>query len=160
SKGIFLAAHDLLESAHAVYDNILPAPAATYSLFHNARLGIHTERWFAQRWPVDRPADDLRCLWSTTLIVSMGKAFGAGFTTPELLPLRECRPVLDWIVKTRREGRRCCLDVTGSNAVRIARMALGRGISLEGTTFILHGEPFTEGKREILERAGARCTTR
>lgn len=160
SKGIFLAAHDLLSSSHAVYDNLLPAPAATYSLFHNARLGIATERWFAQRWPVDRPADDVRCLWSTALIVSMGKCFGPGFPRPELLPLREFRPVLDWISKTRREGRRCCLDVTGSNAVRIARMALQSGTSLDGTTCILHGEPFTDAKREIIERAGARCTTR
>ncbi len=160
SKGIFLAAHDLLGSAHAVYDNILPAPAATYSLFHNARLGIATERWFAQRWPVDRPARDVRCLWSTALIVSMGKVFGAGFPRPELLPLREFQPVLEWISARWRQGRRCCLDVTGSNAVRIARLALERGISLEGTTCILHGEPFTDAKREIIERAGARCTTR
>src|SRR5512145_49440 len=77
SKGTFLAAHDLLSNAHAVYDNILPAPAATYSLFHNARLGIATERWFAQRWPVDRPAT-VQCLWSTALIVLMGKCFGPG----------------------------------------------------------------------------------
>jgi hypothetical protein len=159
SKGIFLAAHDLLSNAHAVYDNILPAPAATYSLFHNARLGIATERWFAQRWPVDRPAN-VQCLWSTALIVLMGKCFGPGFPRPELVAIREFRPVLDWISTRRREGKRCCLDVTASNAVRIARMALENGISLEGTTCILHGEPFTDAKREIIERAGARCTTR
>ena len=160
SKGIFLSAHDLLSASHAVYDNILPAPAATYSLFHNARLGVATERWFAQRWPVDRPAEDVRSLWSTALIVAMGKCFGPGFPRPELLTLREFRPVLDWISTRRREGKRCCLDVTASNAVRIARMALESGISLEGTTCLLHGEPFTEAKREIIEQAGARCTTR
>jgi hypothetical protein len=160
SKGVFLAAHDLLSSSHAVYDNILPAPAATYSLFHNARLGITTERWFAQRWPPDRPADDVRCLWSTALIVLMGRCFGPGFPRPELLEFREFRPVLDWISTRQKEGKRCCLDVTASNAVRIARMAQETGISLEGTTCILHGEPFTDAKREIIERAGGRCTTR
>jgi hypothetical protein len=160
SKGIFLSAHDLLSASHAVYDNILPAPAATYSLFHNARLGIATERWFAQRWPIDRPAEDVRSLWSTALIVAMGKWFGPGFPRPELLALREFRPVLDWISTRRREGKRCCLDVTASNAVRIARMAMENGVSLEGTTCCLHGEPFTEAKREIIEQAGARCTTR
>jgi len=160
SKGIFLAAHDLLSSSHAVYDNMLPAPVATYSLLHNARLGIATDRWFAQRWPVDRPARSVQSLWSTALIVLMGKCFGPGFPRPELLPFREFRPVLEWIAKRRREGRHCCLDVTGSNAVRIARMALEQGISLEGTTCLLHGEPFTDGKREIIERAGAQCTTR
>jgi hypothetical protein len=90
----------------------------------------------------------------------MGKCFGPGFPRPELLDFREFRPVLNWISQKRREGKRCCLDVTASNAVRIAQMALERGISLEGTTCILHGEAFTDAKREVIERAGARCTTR
>lgn len=160
SKGIFLAAHDLLSSSHAVYDNILPAPAATYSLFHNTRLGIVTDHWFAQRWPVDQRAHDVQCLWSTALVVLMGKCFGPGFPRPELLELREFQPVLNWISKKGLEGKRCCLDITASNAVRLARIALENGISLEGTTCILHGEPFTDAKREVIERAGARYTTR
>jgi hypothetical protein len=160
AKGVFLAAHDLLAASHAVYDNLLPAPAATYSLFHNARLGIATERWFAQRWPVDRPAQDISCLWSTALVVLMGKCSGPGFPRPELLDFREFRPVLDWISKSRRAGRRCCLDITASNAVRVARMALESGTPLEGVTCILHGEPFTDAKRQAIEQAGARCTVR
>jgi len=34
------------------------------------------------------------------------------------------------------------------------------GISLEGTRFIVSGEPFTESKREVVERVGARATPR
>jgi hypothetical protein len=42
----------------------------------------------------------------------------------------------------------------------MAQEASRRGVSLEGTTFILHGEPFTDAKRAIIQRSAARCTTR
>ena len=160
AKGVFLSAHDLLSSSHAVYDAILPAPAAIYSLLHNARMGLATRRWFAQRMPYNNWVVDAEILWSTYLIVLMGKWFGPGFPRPEFLPLREFRPLLTWIEQERRRGQRCCVDVTASNAVRIAQQASEQGISLEGTTFILHGEPYTEAKRAVIERAGARATTR
>ena len=160
AKGVFLSAHDLLSSSHAVYDAILPAPAAIYSLLHNARMGVATQRWFAQRMPYNNWITDAEILWSTNLIVLMGKWFGPGFPRPEFLPLREFEPLLSWLVQERNRGKNCCVDVTASNAVRIAHKAWEKGISLEGTTFILHGEPYTDAKREIIERAGARSTTR
>ncbi len=160
SKGVFLAAHDLFSSSHAVYDNILPAPASTYSLLHNARLGIATDRWFVQRKPYIDWITHARAHWATSLVVRTGKRFGPGFPRPELLSAREFRPILDWVSKERGRGNKCCIDVTASNGVRIAQRALDLGISLEGTTFILHGEPFTEAKRDIIERTGAPCTTR
>ncbi len=160
AKGVFLSAHDLVSSSHAVYDAILPAPAAIYSLLHNARMGVATQRWFAQRMPYNNWITDAEIRWSTQLIVQMGKWFGPGFPKPEFLPLREFEPLLSWIVQEQVRGNNCCVDVTASNAVRIAHMAWKKGISLEGTTFILHGEPFTEAKREIIQRAGARSTTR
>ena len=46
---------------------------------------------------------------------------------------------------------------TPSNAARIARFADEKGISLAGTIFRVSGEPFTEAKREVIERAGARA---
>jgi hypothetical protein len=160
AKGVFLSAHDLLSSSHAVYDAILPAPAAIYSLLHNARMGLATRRWFAQRMPYNNWIVDAETLWSTHLIVLMGQWFGPGFPKPEFLPLREFGPLLTWVEQERRRGQRCCVDVTASNAVRIAHQAREKGISLEGTTFILHGEPYTEAKRAVIERAGARATTR
>ena len=160
AKGVFLSAHDLLSSSHAVYDAMLPAPAAMYSLLHNARMGVATQRWFAQRMPYNNWITDAEMLWSTHLIVLMGKRYGPGFPRPEFLPLREFAPVLDWIGRERRRGKTCCVDITASNAVRLAQAAWQRGMSLEGTTVILHGEPYTEAKREIIHGAGARSTTR
>ena len=160
AKGLLLAAHDLFSCSHAVYDNILPAPAATYGLLQNAKLGVVTDRWFAQRMPANNWITDARIRWATSLMVMAGKRYGPGFPRPEMLGSREFGPVFDWFLRQRQRGNRCCLDVTASNGVRIAKRALDRGISLDGMTFILHGEPFTDGKRAILESAGLAWTTR
>lgn len=160
SKALLLKAHGLFSSTHAIYDNILPAPAATYSLLQNARLGVVTDRWFAQRMPYNDWVADMRIRWATSLIVRAGKRHGPGFPKPEILVAREFAPVFDWFLREREMGRTCCLDITVSNAVRIAKQALDRGISLEGMTFLVHGEPFTDGKCDILKRAGASWTTR
>lgn len=160
AKSLLLHAHDLYDATHAVYDNILPAPAATYSLLQNARSGLVTDRWFAQRMPYNNWITDARLRWATFLIVWAGKHYGPGYPKPEMLPSREFGPVFDWFAEQRAQGKRCCLDVTVSNGVRIAKQALDRGTSLEGMTFIVHGEPFTDGKRAIMERAGIACTSR
>ena len=160
SKAVFLAAHGLLSSSHAVYDAILPAPAAIYSLLHNARIGLASRRWFAQKMPYNNWITDAQIMWSMYLIVLTGRLYGPGFPRPEFLPSREFRPVFDWLAQERDLGHSTCVDITASNAVRMAQEAWRRERSLEGTTFIVHGEPFTEAKRDVIERSGARWTTR
>ena len=58
-------------------------------------------------------------------------------------------------MEKKHQGESCCITATASGAVRIARIALEMGESLEGTKFILGGEAYTETKREVIERVGA-----
>jgi len=82
SKGIFLEAYDLLSSFHAVYDAILPAPAAIYGLLHNGRLGIATDRWFAQKMPANNWIADARPFGLSILSFYWGNGLARDFHDP------------------------------------------------------------------------------
>lgn len=157
STGVFFAAHELFSSRHAVYDAILPGAGGIYTLLTYARLGIATERWFAREIPIDRWRQGRGQYQRTYAIVLAGKIFGPGFPRPQFLDIGEVHRIVRWAT-ARRRGGRCCIKTAASNAARIARVAWERGVSLEGTTFYVSGEPFTEAKREAIERVGASAT--
>ena len=110
------------------------------------------DRWFVSRVPVNRFHH-----LNAYLVAMMGKRFGPGIAKPEFLNVGEFRPIVEWILEKRREGKSCCVACIASNAVWIARVALEMGVSLEGTKFTAGGEPLTESKRAVIERAGARA---
>jgi hypothetical protein len=154
---LFFSAHNLFSSSYGVYDAILPANGGVRDLLVCARFGHRADRWFASKVPAH---GWLGARWSemiTYLIVLMGNRFGPGFPRPEFIDAENVQPILDWVLKKAREGKSCCIRSTASNAARIARAASQKGVSLEGTKFFLSGEPFTEAKREAIERTGARA---
>jgi hypothetical protein len=155
---VFFSAHDFFSYCHAVYDGILPASGGVNNLLIYSRIGVGVDRWFARIIPdyVHKQSHFLQ----TWLIVALGKSVGSGFPRPEFIDIREVHRIVEWIVQQNRGGRVCCVTATASNAIRIARVACEMGVSLSGNKFICVGEPFTEGKREIIERAGAKGTTR
>jgi len=152
---VLFSAHRLFSHSHAVYDAMLPASGSVINLLMNARVGIVTDRWFARKV---RGANSLASWYhymTSRLIVLTGKRYCPGFPGPELIGIEEIHRIVHWVLDRRREGKACCIRTTASNATRIARLAWEMGVSLEGTKFIVSGEPFTEPKREAIERAGA-----
>jgi hypothetical protein len=153
---VFFSAHNLFSYSHAAYEAILPGSAGVSSLLGYAKLGIRTERWFARKIPVNSRLESWYHYLTTSLIVMMGKWFGPGFPRPEFLDIQDVhRIIVRWVTEKKRKGKVSCIRTASSNAVRIARVAWEMGISLEGTKFLVHGEPFTEAKREWIERVGA-----
>ncbi len=157
---VFLSAHGVFSNAHAMYDAILPGSGGINNLLSYAKLGIATDHWFARKIPVNNWLEGQYHSLMTYLIVLMGKWFGPGFPKPELIDLTDIPRIIDWVSENRREGKACCIACAASNGVRIARAALELGQSLEGVTLNVSGEPLTEGKREIMESAGAAVTCR
>lgn len=154
---VFFDAHDLFSRVHALYDSILPAAGGMNNLLIYNQLGVIPERWFARVTSGERSSSGYL---TTYFIVVMGKLYGPGFPAPEFLQLRDIRRIVDWMAEKRRAGKSACLTTAASNAARIARVAWDLGVSLEGCRFVCSGEPFTEAKRGIIERAGARGTVR
>jgi len=154
------SAHDLFSHCHAVYDAVLPGAGGLFSLLIYSKLGILTERWFARQIPVNTWLETQYHYLTTSLIVALGKRFTLSFPKPEFIDTANLQPIVSWISEKKAERKNCCITTVASNAVRIAKLAWDMGQSLEGTQFITTGEPLTAGKREIIERTGAKSTTR
>lgn len=155
---VFFAAHDLFSSVHGMYDAILPAGGGIRNLLVYAKMGITTERWFARTMPTSSLMGACYQYLSTYLIVILGKWYGPGFPRPEFLRLEDLDRIVRWAAEKQAEGRTCCIKAAASNTTRIAQTARQMGVSLEGTKFIVVGEPFTDSKSEVIRDAGASAT--
>ncbi len=160
AAAVFFSAHDLYAYSHVLYDGILPASAGMNNLLIYAKLGVPPDRWFAREIPSDTWLEGPYYYVATQLIALVGKRYGPGFPRPRFIDIHDVHRIVRWIVKRRREGKACCVTAAASNAVRIVRAAEEMGATLEGTKFIMIGEPFTEAKRALLERVGGSGTTR
>lgn len=157
---IFFLAHNLFSYSHAMYDAILPGGGGVNNLLIYAKLGIASDRWFARKIPLNTRLESAYHFLTTYLIVLMGKCLGPGFPRPEFMDIEDLSAIIHWVSEKKRCGQRCCITTAASNAARIARVAWEMGASLEGTKFIVSGEPFTEAKRKTLERVGASGASR
>lgn len=153
-EAVFYSAHDLYSCAHAVYEPVITG-RILYVLI-NGKLGISTDRWFALKVAVHSVAEDRYHYMNAHLIAKIGRWFGPGVASPQYLNPGDVEPILDWILESRREGRKCCIKTVVSNAARIARTALKTGLSLVGTTFHVSGEPLTQFKSKSIAKTGAR----
>jgi len=153
-------AHDLFSPAHAVYDAILPGSSGINQLLYRAKLGIRTERWFAREIPFNSRLEGIYFFLVTYLFVLAGKWFGPGFPRPEFIDITNVGRIVRWVLEKRRESKSCCIRSSATNAVRIAQAAWNMGVSLEGTKFLVGGEPLTEAKRDAIARLGAHAIPR
>jgi hypothetical protein len=157
---VFFSAHDFWSASHAVYDAILPGGGGVNNLLIYAKLGIRTDCWFARTIPAESRLLGWYHYLTTWLVVLNGKCVGPGFPAPNFTEIGEVDRIVRWVAERRRAAKRCCITTAASNAARIARAAWDMGESLAGAKFIVSGEPFTEAKRALIERAGASATSR
>jgi hypothetical protein len=142
-------AHALWGHAHAVW---LQAFVAGYIY---AKLGRPVLGWFH---PVEGLSSRGRAV--SRYIALLGRLAGHALPSPRFLDVAEPERLADWLTAHLRAGRRVCLTAFASSAVRIAAAATRRGHSLEGACFITLGEPYTDGKRQVIEASGARTLVR
>jgi hypothetical protein len=154
------AAHDLFSCAHAMYDAILPGSAGINNLMIYARMGVAADRWFARTIPIKNKLERIYHSSTTRLLVHAARYCGAKFPKPEYVRDDGVDEVVHWVRAQHAERMGCCITTAASNAARIARTASRLGVSLEGTKFIVTGEPLTDVKREVIESAGARAIPR
>src|SRR5258706_6320927 len=156
---IFYAAHGFFSSSHAVYDAAIPAGAGIRTILNRAKVGIPMEKWFASKVPVEDMFLRNYSVMTTYLVVALAKIYGPGAALSEPIDPDNLDRIVHWVAEKRAQGRASCVKPSSSNAARIAQPAWQMGISLEGATFHVGGEPFTESKRDALGRAGAAAVT-
>lgn len=77
---------------------------------------------------------------------------------PQRAPFSDPAPVLDCLLALLARARRACVNTAPSAAAKLALLALQRGASLDGVTFLLGAEPLTAARRATIEASGARAT--
>src|SRR3990170_1794038 len=123
--------------------------------FIYAKLGRPVLAWFYPVGPLS-----LKHKAVSRYLVLLSRLAGRPLPPPRLLDIRDPGGLANWLADRRKEGRAVCLTTYASSAVRICAAAREKGISLDGTSFITLGEPFTEAKRRTVEAVGARALVR
>ncbi len=158
--GVFLHAHGLYSSAYAYYDSVLSLTGGVQTMLACHHVGMPIERWFARETPVRGALQRYRHRLTNSMTIAAARWFGHGLPRPEPLDPTDVGPVLRWALEQRRRGRVVCIDTVANNAVRIAAAASAAGESLEDVKFFVHGEPMTDAKRDVIERASASYAVR
>jgi hypothetical protein len=118
-------------------------------------VGSRPRRWFSQT-----PAVSLDSSIGTRLgvlgLMGLCRVFGTPLPFPRHVPLGWPAAVVGWASAVAAAGRPAVVDTYTSSAVRAACWASDRGISLEGTAFLVTGEPLTPARRASIEAAGAK----
>jgi hypothetical protein len=153
--GVFLHAHDLYSSAYAYYDSMLSWSGGVQTMLACHRAGMRVERWFAREAPVRGALERFRHRLNNYMTITGARWFGHGLPRPEPVDPADLNPILRWALEQTKRGRIACIDTVANNAVRIALAATAAGESLAGVKFIVHGEPMTDAKRDIVDRSGA-----
>jgi hypothetical protein len=145
-----LKAHDRLDADFVVWQT-----APFFQFFRFARVGGAPGGWFHPIQPLHWKARVLG-----EYVHAIARTAGLEFPRPIWNALDDPGKLANWLVARQAAGRTLVVTAYASSAVRIALAAHERGQTLEGVTFIAHGEPFTEGKQRALLAAGAQVLVR
>lgn len=152
---ILFSAHRLSSCSHAIYDAMLPSSGGIKFILIYAKMNVPVERWFARKIPAHSRLAGWYHRLATRMIVLAGRRRARGFPKPEFTDIAHIGRIVGWVADRRRLGLSCCIKTGASSACRIANAARQMAISLEGTRFLIGGEPFTDAKRDAIEQAGA-----
>jgi hypothetical protein len=85
----------------------------------------------------------------------VARLLGQRMPRPELVPLDDLTPILDWIEDALGRAGACSISAFVSAALRVCVAARERGIDLTGVSFRGGGEPPTPGKVKAITATGA-----
>jgi hypothetical protein len=155
---LFCDALDLMTRPAAVWYPAPPGFAGLGAALVLAKLGRRVERWFSQTAVPVRSSPRAALLTSTA--VGAGRAWGGGrIPRPEHVPPVEAGLVAGWLADKAARGSPGMVITYPSSAVSACAAALARRLDIAGSFFYVGGEPFTEEKARVVERAGARAVS-
>lgn len=156
--GIMLDAFGIAASPMALWRDVPPAAAGIKDLLRFAKIGRTPLEWFTPyRWP---PGTSLRHFGITAYAHVVGRFVGNRVPFPRLVPFSQAAEIAAWLAARVDEGAPGILDTTPSGAVRVCAAAREAGLRLDGSVFLVAGEPFTASRAAILERSGTRGLSR
>lgn len=149
-----LAEHGGLYVPTGLWFPTLPAVSGFFKLMRLTFIGNPPRRWFTQ--VRGKSWDRWRSRAALGGAMLVGRRRGLRLPYPELVSVDNAGVIALWMAKTRDGEGGCNLFTYPSSAVRVARAAAERRLSLEATRFFVVGEPLTMAKRRAIEESSAR----
>lgn len=116
-----------------------------------AKIGYRYKKWFAladMRTPMDRLRSKAVHRLSQRIL---------GFPAEEPADVQHAERVMTYLASLVEQGLHPLVNTSPSAAARLSQIAVERGRSMEGVSFLLGAEPVTPERRISMEAAGARC---
>jgi hypothetical protein len=152
---LFVECFGLYERPLAFWRPAPPGRAGTKNVLGYAVLGLPVERWFTQNRLAASSVTWKEFAVGATTILATRLWGGTRVPWPQHVDLADARTVAAWLSHACASGRPAVLDTVASSGVRVCAAALQHGLDLRGTLFRFGGEPLTEAKQAVVERAGA-----
>ncbi len=148
---LFMKAWGLERAPHALWLPPPPGVAALIALLTNARRGAPPERWFSPV-PTSMRGAPFPAPIAPYALSAIARLSGARLPRPELVTAEHPEPIAAWLAARPRAS----LRASASAAVRVAEAARAAGVSLQGRSAVVGGEPLTEDRAAALEAVGLR----
>ena len=124
-----------------------------------AKAGMPLQRHFTTngfRWT----AEGFRTVVLNYYTLLVARLSGRPTPRPQYASRESSLTVVKWLAARTAEGSPALLDCPASLAVRACLYASEHSFDISGTLFLVHGEPFTLGKAEVLKSVGTEARAR
>ena len=155
---LFVAEFGLQQSPTALWRELPPGLVGIKTCLRHIKLGRPVSRWFTWKTPI-RSAVDLQFPIFTAMTRALSRTGAGPVPNPEYISFDAADRAARWLAERKREGTPALFDTNPSLGIRICTAALQRGFDISGTCFRFSGEPYTEGRAEIVRQAGCRAAS-
>ncbi len=148
--------HDSLTSPIANWFPVFPGAPGINSSLRFARIGNPPKRWFSQ---VEKSHVKVNWekRWGISYIFFMSRVSGVPLAKPEYVSLNNAHTIAHWAATALNEHPNCVIYTFASSAVRVCIAAQEANLKINGTRFLVTGEPLTPQKKNEIEATGARA---
>ncbi len=135
------------DRAQIILRPVLPSTLGLQDCAIAARKGHRVEGWYATgRSGPYEPA--------TRILVGIARAYGCRVPWPKIISGSDFSPPAELVARLRKEGVSCMVSGPVSPATRLAAASIDRKLDIHDTLFLVSGETLTEGKADVMMRAG------
>jgi hypothetical protein len=151
---LLLNEHGVLTAPIANWFPLFPGAPGINSSLRFSYIGNPPKKWFSQVAKA-RVKVNWEKRWGTELIFAMAKLHRVPMARPEFVDLNHAETIARWASQTLEEYPACVIYTFATSAVRICMAAQESNLRLDGTRFLVTGEPLTTQKRREIESVGA-----
>jgi hypothetical protein len=146
--------HGSLTSPIANWFPVFPGAPGINSSLRFTRIGNPPKKWFSQ---VEKAQIKVNWekRWGVDYIFFMSRRLGIPLAEPEYVSLNNAYEIAKWASEVLQSHPNCVIYTFASSAVRVCMAAQEHNLNIEGTRFLVTGEPLTAQKKREITATGS-----